>query len=62
MSTPTKQEVLATAGVTLANGILHCMSMDPHDAAVAAYIPRVTPSVEELESQIRQFHADAVAA
>jgi len=35
------------------------MSMDPHEAAVGAYISNVTPSVEELEAQIRGFHAAA---
>ncbi|MEJ6489756.1 hypothetical protein PQI23_08485 [Leucobacter sp. USCH14] len=37
------------------------MSMDPHEAALGAYIPNVTPSVEELEAQIRGFHAEAEA-
>jgi hypothetical protein len=58
---PSKASVLEEAGRVLARGILRTMSMDPHEAALAAYIPRVTPSVEELEAQIRQLHAEAEA-
>lgn len=59
---PTKAEALASAGRILAQGIVRMMSMDPHEAALAAYIPRVTPSVEELEAQIRAKHAAVEAA
>ena len=58
---PSKAEVLATAGRVLGAGLLRMLSMDPHEAAVAAHIPRVTPSVEELEARIRSIHAAAEA-
>ncbi|WP_427870581.1 hypothetical protein [Leucobacter luti] len=54
-------DVLAAAGRMLARGIVRSMSMDPHDAALAAFIPNVTPPVEELEAQIRSFHVEAEA-
>lgn len=53
---PTKEECLESAGRVLAVGIVRTMSMDPHEAALGAYIPRVTPSVEELEAMIRARH------
>ncbi|WP_143025928.1 hypothetical protein [Leucobacter chromiiresistens] len=58
---PTEAECLKVAGRALTKGILRTMSMDPHEAALGAYIPNVTPSVEELEAQIRGFHAEAEA-
>ena len=58
---PSKAAVLKSVGQALARGIVATMSMDPHDAAVAAHIPNVTPSVEELEAQLRRFHAEAAA-
>lgn len=54
---PTESESLQAAGRVLAVGIMRTMSMDPHEAALGAYIPRVTPSVEELEARIRAKHA-----
>lgn len=58
---PSEEEVLEAAGRALGRGILRTMSMDPHEAAKAAYIHRVTPSVEVLEAQLRGFHAEAEA-
>ncbi len=58
---PSREDCLATASRALTAGILQTMSMDPHEAALGAYIPNVTPSVEELEAQIRGFHAEAEA-
>lgn len=58
---PTEAECLKVAGRVLTKGIIRTMSMDPHEAALGAYIPNVTPSVEELEAQIRGFHAEAEA-
>lgn len=56
---PSKAEVLDSLGRTLAAEYLHTMSMDPHDAAVGAYVPGVTPSIETLEARIRARHAEA---
>lgn len=58
---PPKEAVLETAGVALVRGILRTMAMDPREAAETAYIHRVTPSIDELEAQIRRFHAEAEA-
>ena len=58
---PIEEECLRTAGRALTRGILRTMSMDPHEAALGAYIPNVTLSVEALEAQIRGFHAEAEA-
>lgn len=58
---PTKEEVLATAGEVLARGIAKVLSMDPHEAALAAQV-NGGPSVEELEARIRVMHAQAAAA
>ncbi|WP_449278033.1 hypothetical protein [Leucobacter sp. GX24907] len=58
---PTETEALQAAGRVLAVGIMRTMSMDPHEAALGAYIPRVTPPVEELEARIRAKHAEAAA-
>ncbi|MHA3724357.1 hypothetical protein ACXR2T_10800 [Leucobacter sp. HY1910] len=52
---PTKQEVLATAGAALARGIARTLSMDPHEAALAAKV-NGGPSVEVLEARIREMH------
>lgn len=56
-----KKECLRTASRALTAGIIQTMMMDPHEAALGAYIEKVTPSVEELEAQIRGFHAEAEA-
>lgn len=58
---PSKEAVLASASQALARGIVRAMSMDPREAAEAAYIANVTPSVDELEAQIRGFHEQAEA-
>lgn len=59
MSTrPTREQCLTAAGRVLAAGILKMVSLDPRDAAEAAYI-KGGPSVAELEQRIRDFHARA---
>ena len=57
---PSKEECLTVLGRALTQGILRTMSMDPHEAALGAYLPG-GPSVEEIEAQIRGFHAEAEA-
>lgn len=54
-----REDVLSTLGRTLGAGIVRVMSRDPREAALAAYIPHVTPSVEALEARIRARHLEA---
>lgn len=56
---PTEEECRKVAGRALTAGFLEMLTLDPHDAAVAAYIPNVTRSVEELEATIHELHAAA---
>ena len=58
---PSEEECRKVAGRALTAGFLEMLTLDPHDAAVAAYIPNVTRSVEELEATIRELHAAAAA-
>lgn len=56
---PSREEVLRGIGETVTAGLIRTMSMDPHEAALGAYVPNVTPSVEVLEARIRARHAEA---
>lgn len=55
---PSREACFEAAGRVLSKGIIRMLSTDPHEAALAAYIPRVTAPVEELEARIRARQAE----
>ncbi len=55
---PSREDCFETAGRILSKGIIRMLSTDPHEAALAAHIPRVTAPVEELEARIRARQAE----
>lgn len=58
----TKEQAFASASRVLARGLLKVLSSDPREAAERAYIPKVTPSIDELEQRIREMQAEKLNA
>ena len=57
-----KVDALGRASSILGEALTKVLTSDPHEAAVKAFIPKVTPSVVELEAQIRRMQADNLKA
>lgn len=61
-ATLTQAKCFESASRILSRALLRVLASDPREAAELAYIHKVTPSVAELESKIRQMQAEKIAA